>query len=43
MNTFRKLAAIPFFAIGTVFMAVSALILGDQHVDWLETPRQTHH
>lgn len=42
MKTARKIIAAPFFAIGMIFLGLAALIAGE-HVDWLDTPRETHH
>ena len=43
MKTFRIICAAPFFGIGMAFAGIGALILGDQHVDWLDTPNNQHH
>lgn len=38
MKVFRQVCAVPFFAVGVAFGVLAALILGDQHVDWLDVP-----
>jgi len=43
MKTFRIICAAPFFAIGLAFTGIAALILGDQHVDWLDETPSHHH
>lgn len=43
MKLLRQVCAAPFFAIGGAFMILAALILGDQHVEWLETRPWPHH
>jgi hypothetical protein len=43
MNMLRKILAMPFIAIGFAFAGIGALILGDQPLDLLDSPRQTHH
>lgn len=37
MKKFRVILAAPFFAIGIAFLSLAALVLGDQHVDWLDS------
>lgn len=39
MKMFRQVCAAPFFAIGLAFMGLAGLILGDQHVEWLDTQK----
>ena len=43
MKHIRIMLAAPFFGAGLIFMGIAGFIIGDQHVDWLDASKPTHH